>query len=72
MKTTIAGASSGTLADGFMGLGKLAPGEDLNQAFDVILNPQLSATPEPARFGLIAARRLGRLGFKKLKKGTLS
>jgi hypothetical protein len=33
---------SGTLADGFTGLGGLQPGEDLHFAFDVVL------TPEPA------------------------
>jgi len=33
-----------TLADGFTGLGNLAPGEDLHYAFDVVLT---SATPVP-------------------------
>jgi hypothetical protein len=35
---------SGTLADGFTGLGNLAAGEDLHYAFDVVLN---STTPVP-------------------------
>ena len=35
---------TGTLADGFIGLGNLADGEDLHYAFDVILN---STTPVP-------------------------
>jgi hypothetical protein len=39
---------SGTLADGFTGLGNLAPGEDLHYAFDVILAPTTtSPVPEP-------------------------
>jgi hypothetical protein len=37
---------SGTLADGFTGLGNLAAGEDLHYAFDVVLN-STSAVPEP-------------------------
>lgn len=38
---------SGTLADGFTGLGNLAFGEDLHYAFDVDLTPT-AATPEPS------------------------
>jgi PEP-CTERM motif len=38
---------SGTLADGFTGLGNLAPGEDLHYAFDVILT-DTSSVPEPS------------------------
>jgi len=40
-------SGSGTLADGFTGLGNLASGEDLHYAFDVDLN-STSAVPEPA------------------------
>jgi hypothetical protein len=43
---------TGTLADGFTGLGNLAPGEDLHFAFDVVLP---TGTPEPAAWGLLAA-----------------
>lgn len=39
---------TGTLADGFTGLGNLFPGEDLNYAFDVILTPAVSPVPEPS------------------------
>jgi hypothetical protein len=42
---------SGTLADGFTGLGNLAPGEDLHYAFDVVLK-DASPIPEPATFYL--------------------
>ncbi len=38
---------NGTLADGFTGLGNLAPGEDLHYAFDVILT-DTSGVPEPS------------------------
>ena len=41
---------TGTLSDGFTGLGNLAPGEDLSYAFDVSL-PQNA--PEPASLVLI-------------------
>lgn len=37
---------SGTLADGFTGLGNLNPGEDLHYAFDVVLT-STSPVPEP-------------------------
>ena len=40
---------SGTLADGFTGLGNLADGEDLHYAFDVTLEPSsTSPVPEPS------------------------
>src|ERR1035437_1252906 len=42
----------GILADGFTGLGNLAPGEDMHYAFDVILQGA-SPVPEPASLGLI-------------------
>lgn len=39
---------SGTLADGFTGLGGLQPGEDLHFAFDVVLASATAPAPEPA------------------------
>jgi hypothetical protein len=47
-------SGSGTLADGFTGLGNLPAGEDLHFAFDVILKAPTSAVPEPAT-GLLLA-----------------
>jgi hypothetical protein len=49
---------SGTLADGFTGLGNLAPGEDLHYAFDLTLTssstpPPPSPVPEPVAEGLV-------------------
>ena len=45
---------TGTLADGFTGLGNLNGGEDLHYAFDVTLSPSLpTVTPEPLPLGLI-------------------
>ena len=38
---------SGTLADGFTGLGNLADGEDLHFAFDVTLEPSSPPSPVP-------------------------
>ncbi len=58
--------SGGVLADGFTGLGNLWPGENLNYAFDVVLESETTETvPEPgtalpfAAFGtaLLLARR---------------
>jgi hypothetical protein len=65
---------SGTLADGFTGLGNLAEGEDLHYAFDVILEPSVMPVPvpEPSTFlpvaggivscwvGLVGRRESGR------------
>ena len=42
------------LADGFTGLGNLAPGEDMHYGFDVILT-STAATPEPGTVGLALA-----------------
>jgi hypothetical protein len=41
-------SGSGTLADGFTGLGNLEAAEDLHFAFDVILKSPTSTVPEPA------------------------
>jgi hypothetical protein len=45
---------SGTLADGFTGLGSLVVGEDLHYAFDVILTPA-GVVPEPSTGWLCTA-----------------
>ena len=42
------------LADGFTGLGNLAPGEDMHYGFDVSLAP-MASTPEPGTAGLALA-----------------
>lgn len=48
---------TGTLADGFTGLGNLYPGEDLHYAFDVTYTPSVtpppSPVPEPASITLL-------------------
>ncbi|MCX6628470.1 MAG: DVUA0089 family protein [Candidatus Solibacter sp.] len=46
---------SGTLADGFTGLGNLASGEDLHYAFDVVLSPISTSVPEPGTGFFLAA-----------------
>ncbi len=48
---------SGTLADGFTGLGNLEPGEVLHYAFNVTLT-STSAVPEPSSAGLLTAAAL--------------
>jgi len=63
---------SGTLAEGFTGLGTLAQGEDLHYAFDVILNSRTSPVPEPGSPGLLACAALTGYGFQRLKKGSPS
>ncbi|MGA2433922.1 MAG: DVUA0089 family protein [Bryobacteraceae bacterium] len=57
------------LSDGFTGLGNLAPGENLNYAFDVILpnNTLPLGTPEPASLGLFA---MGCVALAFLKRKT--
>ncbi len=46
---------TGTLSDGFTGLGNLFPGEDLNFAFDVTLSPAaVSPVPEPSSLLFVA------------------
>jgi hypothetical protein len=55
---------TGTLADGFTGLGNLNPGENLNYAFDVILpnNIPPSNAPELSS-GLLVMAALGAIAF---------
>jgi hypothetical protein len=45
---------TGTLADGFTGVGNLAAGENLNYAFDVVLTPNQASVPEPDSLALTA------------------
>ena len=63
---------SGTLADGFTGLGNLAPGEDLHYAFDVILSSEIPAVPEPGSLSLVVLAALTAYGFQRFKKGSRS
>jgi hypothetical protein len=51
---------SGTLADGFTGLGDLAEGEDLHYAFDITLEPSspTSPVPEPLPGAMVALTAL--------------
>jgi hypothetical protein len=58
---------SGTLADGFTGLGNLAPGEDLHFAFDVIIATATVATPEPSTAWMMLAAAVA--GISRLRKG---
>jgi hypothetical protein len=62
---------SGTLADGFTGLGNLNTGEDLHYAFDVNLNSTAppAVTPEPAS-GVLAS--LGAMFLVAFKQKLLS
>jgi hypothetical protein len=63
-------AGSGTLADGFTGLGNLATGEDLHFAFDVILQ-NASPVPEPARLSLMGCAALLALGVTRKRREIL-
>jgi hypothetical protein len=51
---------SGTLVDGFTGLGNLADGEDLHYAFDITLEPSspTSPVPEPLPGAMVALTAL--------------
>jgi hypothetical protein len=60
---------SGTLADGFTGLGNLAQGEDLHYAFDVILTSPATAVPEPASSFLLAGAGIVLYVLKRKQKG---
>ncbi|MBZ5624983.1 MAG: DVUA0089 family protein [Acidobacteriia bacterium] len=63
-------AGTGTLGDGFTGLGNLFPGEDLHYAFDIDLGAAspLAPAPEPDAFGLVAVAAVAFLGIKKGKR----
>jgi hypothetical protein len=58
---------SGTLADGFSGLGNLPAGLDLHYAFDVILDSP-AAIPEPESYALTIAALLGIYLLRKSRK----
>ena len=60
---------SGTLADGFTGLGNLQPGENLNYAFDVILPQNTVPTPEPALPGITIILSVGLILSSRIKTG---
>lgn len=61
----------GSLADGFTGLGNLAPGEDSHYAFDVILqDPSRIMTPEPASLGLTGCAVLAALLISRRRIGS--
>jgi hypothetical protein len=62
---------SGTLADGFTGLGNLYPGEDLHYAFDVILTSG-SPVPEPNSALPIAGLLLGLAWLKRRRVSSLA
>ncbi|HLK19532.1 MAG TPA: DVUA0089 family protein [Bryobacteraceae bacterium] len=57
---------TGTLADGFTGLGNLADGEDLHYAFDVILM-NTAPVPEPSDLWLLLAASLAFLAARRVK-----
>jgi hypothetical protein len=52
----------GTFADGFTGLGNLSKGENLNYAFDIVLNE----VPEPATAWLMLAALVAALARYRL------
>ena len=58
---------SGTLADGFTGLGNLGSGEDLHYAFDVILTPNINPVPEPTTEGLLGGALLALVWTRRAK-----
>jgi hypothetical protein len=55
---------TGTLADGFIGLGDLQDGEDLNFAFDVDLTPTTPPPPAVPEPGTLSLFGLGLLGIR--------
>jgi hypothetical protein len=59
---------SGTLADGFTGLGNLAAGEDLHYAFDVDLTPTTAPVPEPSTFFPVAGSIVSYYLFRRRRK----
>lgn len=64
-------SGSGTLADGFSGLGNLPPGLDLHYAFDVVLDSP-AAVPEPDSSALTIGMLLAIYLFNRNRKGKLS
>ena len=60
---------TGTVADGFTGLGNLFPDEDMHYAFEVILS---APVPEPGLFWPLSAATVAVYGLKKLRKGSPS
>ena len=59
---------TGTLADGFTGLGNLYPGEDMHYAFDVTITPGVTPptpVPEPASGVLVALAGAALAAFKQ-------
>ncbi len=56
---------TGTLADGFTGLGNLEPGEDLHYAFDVVLSPA-AAVPEPSLGWMAGGALLAIAGMRRI------
>jgi hypothetical protein len=60
--------ATGTLADGFTGLGNLFPGEDLHYAFDVILGAPTAPVPEPGSLWLLVSAALAGSAFQKIRK----
>jgi len=50
-------SGTGSLADGFTGLGNLTPSEDMHYAFDVTIQ-DTSAVPEPATWSLLGCAAL--------------
>jgi hypothetical protein len=63
---------SGTLADGFIGLGDLQDGEDLHYAFDVDLTPTTPpppSVPEPLPFALVGFPTLAAI-VTRLRSGA--
>lgn len=63
-------SGTGTLADGFTGLGNLAEGEDLHFAFDVILDTPAAPVPEPGTLYL-AFSAITLCAIRRRAKGLL-
>jgi len=61
---------TGTLADGFTGLGNLEPGENLDFAVDLTLGGSSTVTPEPGglRLLLLALATLMYFGYRRYRR----